>query len=215
MRQQQPNSATKELLRLYALAATGEYNLTRFFDDHPDVRTDLGVALDPERDDAALGLELAPVVGRLRHRTASVRAAEQAQRAEAAARRLSATAVHRDGRVEFDADVLLGDLLADAGKKYIGIELDGARVLVLRSTLTRARACLRIHLDLAGYADPAGLHLVWRAGRGGLNLRPQVEERGAGVLLVDLRRPRLHAARERAHQPPAILGDILGELGLA
>lgn len=212
--QRQPSSATKELLRLYALAAPGEYNITRFLDDHPEVREELGVSLDPERDDAGLSLELAPVIGHLRRRGASVQAAERAQRAEAAARRLSATSVHREGRVEFDADVVLRDLLADSGKKYIGLQLDGARVLILRSTLTRARACLRIHLDVAGYADAAGLHLVWRAGRGGLNLRPQVEERGAGVLLVDLRRPRLHVVRERAQQPPAILGAILGELGL-
>lgn len=212
---QQPSSATKELLRLYALAAPGENNLARFLADHPDVLSDLGVLVDLERDDAALGLELAPVIGRLRHRVASVQAAERAQRAEAAARRLSATSVHRDDRVELDTDVLLGDLHADAGKKYIGLHLDGARVLILRSTLSRARACLRIHLDLAGYADPAGLHLAWRAGRGGLNLRPQVEERGAGVLLVDLRRPRLHVARDPAQQAPAILGHILGELGLA
>lgn len=211
----QPSNATKELLRLYALAAPGEYNLPKFLQEHPELRSELGVALDGERDDAGLALELAPVIGRLRQRAASVQAAERAERAEAAARRLSASAVHRDGRVEFDADVLLGDLLADSGRKYVGVELDGARVLVLRSTLAKARACLRIHLDLAGFADEAGLHLVWRAGRGGLNLRPQQQERGAGVLLVDLRRPRLHVARERTRQAPRILGDILGELGLA
>jgi hypothetical protein len=211
----QPSKATKELLRLYVLAAPGEYNLPKFFEEHPELRSELGVALDGERDDAALGLELAPVIGRLRHRAASVQAAERVERAAAAARRLSASAVYRDRHVEFDAGVLLGDLLADSGKKYIGVELDGARVLVLRSILARARACLRIHLDLAGFADEAGLHLVWRGGRGGLNLRPQQQERGAGVLLVDLRRPCLYVARERTRQAPTILGDILGELGLA
>jgi hypothetical protein len=117
--------------------------------------------------------------------------------------------------VELDIVVLLGDLLADSGKKYIGIELDGARVLVLRHTLAAARACLRSHSDVTGYADEAGLHLSWRGGRGGLNLRSQQQERGAGVLLVDLRRPRFHIARERTREPPAILSDILGELGLA
>ena len=211
----QPSSATKELVRLYALAAPGEYNLAKFLQEHPELCSELGVALEGERDDAALGLELAPVIGRLRHRAASIHAAERAERADAAARRLSASAVHRDGRVEFDADVLLGDLLADGGRKYIGVELDGARVLILRSTLAKARACLRIHIDLAGFADEVGLHLVWRGGRGGLNLRPQQQERGAAVLLVDLRRPRLYVARERTRQAPTILGDILGELGLA
>ena len=211
----QPSSATKELLRLYALAAPEECNLSKFFEGHPELRRELGVSLDENSDDAARGLDLAPVIGRLRHRAASVQAAERAERAEAAARRLSASAVHRDGRVELDADVLLGDLLADSGKKYLGVELDGARVLVLRSTLAKARACLRIHLDLAGFADEAGLHLAWRGGRGRLNLRPQQLERGAGVLLVDLRRPRFQVVRERRPAPPAILGDILGELGLA
>ena len=211
------SSPVPELLRLYALAATGEHNLARFLDDEPALALELGVSPSTrgDRDDASLALELAPVIGRMKARATRRKEADRVRRAETAARGLKATAVHEAGRVVIEADVLLGDALADPKKKYIGLETGGEQAMLFRrSTLLAARMNLRIFLDLGAFVDAEGLHFVWRAGRGRLNLRPQALEREADVLVVDLRRPEPVRRVERRQRAPALLGDIVAELGL-
>lgn len=207
-----PSRATRELLRCYALAAPGEHNLARLLHDQPDLAAGLGVVLDLDRDDAELALQIAPAVGRLKRLTARAHASDRTESAAAAAATLSRTARQGCDRVEVDADLLLGDLLADNEKKYVAFEVVTARVSVHRHVLVRARPCLRGFLDLAAFVDERGVHFAWRAGRGGLHLRPQIVERGAEVLLVDLLPPR---EPTRVCRPaPALLADVLAELGL-
>lgn len=197
---------------MYSLASPGEYNLAQYFREHPDLAARVGVAVDTERDDAELALEIAPAIGRFKRTTARLRAGDRAERAGNAARRLSATAGHQYDRVELDADILLGDLLADPEKNYVAFDLESVRVAVHRHALARARSGLRNFLDLAAYVDERGLHFAWRAGRGGLNLRPQVQERAAEVLVVDLRR---ELRSRRVYRPaPVLLADVLADLGL-
>ena len=207
-----PSRATRELLALYARAGRDEYNIGAFLRERPELVAHLGVPLDLERDDADLALQLAPAVGRYKRRAAHLRTGEQEQRTAAAVRQMIASARRRADGIELDADVLLGDLLADNRKKYICFELPSARVPIFRRDLAKARGALRMFIDVAASVDDRGLHLRWRAGRGGLNFRPQVEEREAEVLHVDLRpAPPVRRTLPR----PVRLADVLAELGLS
>lgn len=205
------SSTKRELLRLYGLASRGEYNLGGFLRERPEVVATLGVPVDLERDDAELALQLAPGIGRYKRRSVQQQEVERGERAEEGARRLVLSARHRWQRVELDPDALFGDVLADARKKYVTFELDAARVSLPRPLLLKARVALRGFIDVDANVDEGGLHLTWRGGKGGLNLKPQVEERGAGVILVDLRRrvPSRPTVRQ-----PVLLADVLAELGL-
>ena len=204
-----PSSSTRELLALYSRAGRREHNLGAFLREHPEVLGRFDVPLDLTQDDATLALSLAPFIGRHRKYIAETSAAERGLRAERAAARLADSARHESDRVVLDVDVFLGDVLAGT-HEYITMENESLRVSVLRHTLVKARAALRGFLDLAAYVDERGLHLVWRGGRGGLNLLPQREERGASTLLVNLRaRP----ATRRASAFPVPIADVLVELG--
>lgn len=188
-----PSSDTRELLRLYSKANRGEHNIGAFLRERDELVARLG-PLDLERDDADLALQLAPTIGLYKRRVAREHAGERETRAEGAARTLTASARHRLERVELDPDVLLGDLLADSSKKYVAFELTGVRVVMPRLLLLRARAALRGFPDVTACIDERGLRLSWRGGLGGLNFRPHPGERGAPVLLVDLR------PLERSHE---------------
>jgi hypothetical protein len=204
-----PSSTTRELLALYSRAGHGENNLGVFLREHSELLARLDVRLDLSQDDAALALALAPFIGRYKKDLASANMAERGDLAERAAGQLAASARHEWNRVVLDVDVLLGDVLAGP-HKYIGLELQTGRVSVLRHVLVKARSALRRFLDVGAYADARGLHLVWRAGRGGLNLLPQREERGAATLVVRLRPA---PAMRKASGDPTLLGDLLVELG--
>lgn len=205
-----PSRSTRTLLALYARASHDEFNIGAFLREHPELLARLGPSIDLAQDDAALALALAPAVGRHKAYTTRANLAERAARADRAAAQLVASARHERDRVVLDVDLLFGDLLAGR-QKYIALDLGPARIPVLRHVLVRARGALRGFLDLSAFVDEGGLHLVWRAGRGGLNLRPQPEERGASALHVDLR-PRM--PMRRASGSPVPLGDVLVELGL-
>lgn len=206
-----PSSEARELLTLYAGAGHGEHNIGAFLRERPELVARLGL-VDLDRDDADLALQLAPAIGKYKRRLALDHAAERGARAEKAARALAASARHRLERVELDPAILLGDLLGDAAKKYVGFELTGVRVVMLRQLLLRVRASLRAFSDVAACIDENGLHLTWRRGRGGLNLRPQLEELGAAILLVDLRAPAGRTS-EAGRPGPVLLAEVLASLG--
>ena len=207
------SSEARELLGLYARARHGEHNIGAFLRERPELVARLGL-VDLDRDDANLALQIAPAIGRYKRRLALDQAGERGARAEKAARALVASARRRLDRVELDPAILLGDLLVDAEKKHIGFELPGVRVVMARQLLLRSRAALRPFPDVAACIDQTGLHLTWRTGRGGLNLRPQLEERGAPILLVDLRAPTGRTSEVR-RPGPVLLAEVLASLGFA
>lgn len=204
-----PSSTTRELIALYSRAGRDEFNLGAFLRERPELVAQLG-PIELDRDDADLALQLASAIGRYKRAAARELAGDRAARAERAAGDLAASARHRFDRIELEPDVLLGDLLAGS-QKYISLELAGARVAILRHRLLRARVALRAVLDVVAFVDERGLHLRWRAARGGLNLTPQVEDRGALALVVDLRPKR---AVRRARPVPVLLAEVLADLGL-
>lgn len=130
-----------------------------------------------------------------------------------AAARLAHTARWLDDRVVVDTRVLLGDLLAARDTKYLRFELDGgADVVIARSSLANCRMLERTFLDVAGWIDGDGVHLRWRAGRGGINWKPLRLERWEEplVLSVPLKRP---AATPTRRSTPSLIGDVLRDLG--
>lgn len=205
-----PSSTSRELLALYARAGHGERNLGALFQRRPELAARLGVSVDLSQDDAELALALAPAIGKYKKYAAKVNAAERLTRAERAAALLAASARHESERVVLDADVLLGELLAGT-HSFVCLELETVRIAVRRHVLVKARGALRTFLDLTAFVDERGLHLAWRGGGGGLNLRPQSEEREASVLHVDLRRARRVGMLSSR---PVLLSDVLAELGL-
>lgn len=206
-----PSNTTRELLTLYARAGHDEHNIGAFFRDHPDLAAGLGVH-DLERDDADLALQLAPTIGKYKRRLALEQAGERVAQAQRAARELASSARHRLDGVELEPALLFGELLADSSKKYIAFELTGRRVSSPRHLLLRTRVALRPFLDVTAHIDERGLHLAWRHGRGGLNLRPHPEERGAAVLVVDLRAPAPRISKARRTGPVPI-AEVLAGLG--
>lgn len=196
---------------MYARAGRAEYNISAFLRERPELVARLG-ELELDRDDADLALQLAPAIGKYKRRVAREQAGGREARAKGAARALAASARHWLERVELEPAILLGDLLADGSKQYIAFELTGTRVVMLRQLLLRARVALRGFADVAAHIDEQGLHLSWRGGRGALNLRPQLDERGAAVLVVDLRPARRPARADRSG--PVLLAEVLASLGL-
>jgi len=72
-------------------------------------------------------------------------------------------------RVVLDVDTLFGACL-DGGHKRIGWPESGERFGVPVATLRAARFLVKTHQDLVAYVTREGLHLRWRAGRGGARL---------------------------------------------
>lgn len=196
---------------MYSLAHHGEYNLAAHLRAHPHLLEELGRGLDLTKDDAELGLALAAAIGKYKGMCARSAVLERDGRAEQAAARLIATARADGDRLVLDPPLLLGP--ASAGTHdFIAFELEALRVAVPRRPLARGRVVLRNFLDLAAYVDGAGLHLRWRAGLGGLNIRPQLPRRDDHVLFLDLRRRA--APRAPAPAAPVLLAEVLADLGL-
>lgn len=129
------------------------------------------------------------------------------QRAELAATELGETAVRGDDGIELDVALLFGPLLYDGGHRAVVFAAEDMRFVVERETLLRARRCLRGVRPVRAFVDPRGLHLRWRDGAGGLNLRAE---------LVRLERESLLVVSLRARQPtrPVLLRHVLEELAL-
>jgi hypothetical protein len=111
-----------------------------------------------------------------------------------------------------DTDLLLGDLLADRGKKYAAFTGPDFTTVIERDTLVRTGIVRRLYLDHAAWVDAAGLHVRWRGGRGGFNWRPRFvapvdRER---VLTVELRPP----ARAREPKAGSVDGGVAGADGV-
>jgi hypothetical protein len=168
-------------------------------------------SLAPLRDD-----DLAP---RLVHRVdAAVRGASErdldrrAARASEGARLLGATARWTEYGAVLDVDVLLRDVIADRGKKYIAFSGgEGIGVTVRREMLGRVATLRRLHIDLVAFVDRDGLHFRWKGGRGGYDWKPQTVHPADAHRVLTVR---LHPARVATRSDRgAWLGDILRELG--
>jgi hypothetical protein len=139
----------------------------------------------------------------------------------AAAAMLAELACWREEKVELDASILLGNLLADSTPKYVRFDAEGLEpVIVRRAKLREAGNVLRFS-DLGASLDRSGLRFHWRGGVGGLFLMSQEIERKDrdAVLHVVLSRPRPRAVDlpvlelPKLRRAPAWMSDVLDALG--
>jgi hypothetical protein len=157
------------------------------------------------------------LVVRARHHEALRRAHCQSNRALVAADRLVAGARWLDSGVELEQQVLLGDLLADTARPWLGLLFEGSDVVVSRPRLRRAALALRPFGDVRALADSQALRLRWRGGRGGLNFTSQaahVHDHGL-VLRVVLDRPvsqPVERCRPRQPERQSWLTDVLADV---
>lgn len=143
--------------------------------------------------------------------------------AQAAASMLAGLARFCDDHVELDARIVIGSVLADRSVKFIEFSADGYEpVAVARSKLREAKRALSFP-NVRCSLDSRGLHFRWRDGRGGLtfwptDVRHEAAERVLSVHIarrapVTIQRPP-EPRRERAFWSPALIGDVLSDLGL-
>ncbi len=124
-------------------------------------------------------------------------------------------------RVDVDAKIVLGTLLADGQRKAIRFDIEGrSSVTILRDKLKEARRALGFS-DLRCFIDERGLNFRWHGGRGGLVLVTQSVEKfeSGSVLTVEFQKPRPKTkpsfmAPSPIAPSPAWLGDVLLDFGL-
>jgi hypothetical protein len=211
----------RELALLVRAPEPGTTNLGEFVADHA---SELAQVLDMDArwleavratDDEDVVARVRQFLGRARDQHVQQDLDRRRQHSLAAAERLGATARWTDLGVELDVDVLLGELLADRTRKWVAFTMDqGVATIVPRHLIAATVPLRRIHLDLAGWIDPQGLHLRWKGGRGGYNWRShEVHARFADLVLTVSLAPKvvLHVPERR--RGGAWLGHILKELG--
>ena len=138
----------------------------------------------------------------------------------AAADMLAGLSRWHEDRVDIDAKIILGTLLADGQRKAIRFDVEGrSSVTVLRNKLKEASRALGFS-DLRCFIDERGLNFRWHGGRGGLVLVTQDSQKfeASAVLTVEFQRPRPKAKPSLIPPSPiapspAWLGDVLLDFG--
>ena len=157
-----------------------------------------------------------------RERRGERRDAELAEKARCAAERLGATAIWNDTWAELRRDLLFGDVLVDASKKYVRFASDDLDVAIHRRKLFDTARVVNRFRGVTVFVDARGLHIRWREGRGQLNFLPQLvlPRDHDHVLVVPLARKKdlnglafIPASPRVPMRQPALLGDILADLG--
>jgi len=211
----------RELTLLVRAPEPGSSNLGGFLADHAsDLAQVLDLPVDKlEATRASADEELAPHVRRYLERARDQNVQQdlerRRQRSLEAAGRLGASATWSELGAELDVDLLLGELLADRTKRWVAFTTDqGVATIIPRHLLGGTAPLRRIHLDLAAWVDPQGLHFRWKGGRAGYNWRssevhPSLADR---VLTVPLRPQAVFVQPER-RATGAWMGSIVEELG--
>jgi hypothetical protein len=140
----------------------------------------------------------------------------------AAANMLVGLSRWHDDRVDVDANIVLGTLLADGQRKTIQFDVEGrSSVTLLRDKLKEASRALKFP-DLRCFIDERGLNFRWHGGRGGLVLVSQSVEKfeSSAVLTIEFPRPQPKAKLSLVPPSPITpsaswLGDVLLDLGFA
>ena len=178
--------------------------------------------LDPRWLKAARATDDEEVVSRIRQLLARARdrhvrrdLERRRQRSLEAAHRLGATTRWTDLGAELDVDLLVGELMADKTKKWIGfVEMGGIATVIPRHLIAATAPLRRIHIDLASFVDDDGLHFRWRGGRGGYNwVSREVDARFADQVLTVPLAPRVCVPVRQRRREGAWLGQILREMG--
>ena len=119
-------------------------------------------------------------------------------------------------RVDIDARIVLGTLLADRQRKAIRFDVEGrSSVTILRDKLKETSRALPFS-DLRGFIDARGLNFRWHGERGGLLLVSQSVEKFETSAILNVEFPRPRPKKKSSLVPvspispsPAWLGDVL------
>ncbi len=220
------SSARRDPLRELALLARapepGSSNLGEFVADNAGELAQV-LGIDRRWLEAARATDDEQVVARIRGLLTRARdhhvqqdLERRRQRSLEAAERLGASAVWTpDLGAELDVDLLLGDLLVDRTKKWVAFTADQAVATIVPRHLLAATAPLRrIHIDLASWVDPQGVHFRWKGGKGGYNWRPHdVHPSSADCVLPVPLRPRTVIVQPERRRGGAWIRHILNALG--
>jgi hypothetical protein len=212
----------RELSLLVRAPEPGSTNLGEFLADNASgLAQDLGVSagkLEAERivDDEELAPRIRHLLERTRNHYIEEDLGRRRERSLAAVQRLGATARWTEVGAELDVDVLLGEVLADRTKRWVGfVEPGGFTTVISRRLIAAAAPLRRLHIDLAASVNSVEFAFRWRGGRGGYNwfprtVDPQFADRGLIVPLA----PRQVPVPQR-RRGGAWLGQILKEMGYA
>jgi hypothetical protein len=126
---------------------------------------------------------------------------------------------HED-RIELDAHIVLGKLLADRDRKAIRFEVEGRNsVTIMRDKLKEASRAL-VFSDLRCHVDNQSLVFNWHGGRGHLKLVSRNADKldASAILAVEFPRPRPKAKGTHRQPSPitpslAWIGDVVMDLG--
>jgi hypothetical protein len=140
--------------------------------------------------------------------------------AVAAATMLVSLSRWHEDRVELDAHIVLGKLLADRDRRAIQFDVEGRNsVTIMRAKLKEAGRAL-IFSDLQCHIASQYLVFTWHGGRGGLRLLSQNPERldASAILAVEFPRPRPKAKGTHRQPSPitpslAWIRDVVMALG--
>jgi hypothetical protein len=213
----------RELALLVRAPEPGSNNLGEYVADNAtELAQVLGLpvgSLEAARavDDEAVAPRVHHLLRRARDHRVQQDLERRRQRSLEAAERLGVTATWTDLGAELDVGLLLGEVLADRTKRWVAFTTDQAVATIIPRHLLAATVPLRrLHIDLASWVDPQGLHFRWRGGRGGYKWRahevhPSLADQ---VLSVPLRPKTVIRVPER-RRGGAWLRHILQELGFA
>jgi len=156
---------------------------------------------------------------RFRERHAESLKRQSQNLAIAAATMLVGLSRWHDNRVELDAHIVLGKLLADRDREAIQFDVEGRNsVTIMRDKLKEASRAL-VFSDVRCHVDDT-LHFSWHGGRGGLRLISQNPEKldASAILTVEFPRPRTKAISTHKQPSPitpslAWIGDVVMDLG--
>lgn len=210
------------LARMLRLAEPGEYNLGQVLAAAPDLAAELGLSKTElarlcELPDHELAPELSRHLDERMQAATALRLRHVRDQALDAARALSDSARWSRGMVVLEPRPFFA-LLVDISIKHIRLSVDDTiEVTLSRSLLRDIAETVGSKPDLFVAVNEAGLHLRWRNGRGGLDLRSRpvpVHERDRVFTVVLRPAPeRVRAPRPRRREG-AWLRDVLTELGL-
>jgi hypothetical protein len=119
-------------------------------------------------------------------------------------------------RVDIDARIVLGTLLADRRRKAIRFEVEErSSVTIMRDKLKETSRALPF-ADLRSFIDERGLNFRWHGERGGLLLVSQSVEKFETSAILNVEFPRPRPKKKSSLVPvspispsPAWLGDVL------
>jgi hypothetical protein len=219
----------RELLQTLVVASEsddGTEELTALIQEHgPTIALSLGMstseleAICMSRPmDRTVKVRVALRRCRERHADAQKRQAENLS--IAAANMLVGLSRWHEERVDLDAKIVLGTLLANRQLKAIQCDVEGrTSVTVLREKLKEAGRALPFS-DLCCFIDERGLNFRWHGGRGGLVLVSQSVEKfeSSAVLTIEFPRPRTKAQSTHKQPTPITpsltwIGDVVMDLG--